>query len=134
MAVLGFRTLTRSIYEQRTCEWANIDNLELHAKVNIPKISSSDCEYNRETNTKKAYFVVKKDMLAIDKYLDANKLSFIDNRLAIQVDKLLNIEELSTESKSFYSKESHINGESSYVLFNSDEGKLWVTVEFSNEK
>ena len=50
------KTLVVSIANQRTCEWANIDNIEINAKINIPSIIDSDCEYLEAINTKKAYF------------------------------------------------------------------------------
>ena len=54
--VLGLRSLVISIANQRTCEWANIDNIEINAKINIPSIIDSDCVYLESINTKKAYF------------------------------------------------------------------------------
>ena len=54
--VLGLRSLVISIANQRTCEWANIDNIEINAKINIPSIIDSDSVYLESINTKKEYF------------------------------------------------------------------------------
>tara|TARA_B110000037_G_scaffold1082_1_gene1186 strand:+ start:4568 stop:4933 length:366 start_codon:yes stop_codon:yes gene_type:complete len=43
--IIGLRTLVMSIANQRTCEWANIDNIELNARIDVPLIIDSDCEY-----------------------------------------------------------------------------------------
>ena len=43
--ILGLKMFTRSIYNQRTCDWANIDNIELHTQIDIPDILTYDCCY-----------------------------------------------------------------------------------------
>lgn len=128
----GFRFFTKSIYKQRTCEWANIDNLELHAKVNVPKITSSDCDYNEATNTKKAFFNVNKNLLDTISYIKLNQLNPIQKLGGAAIEKFLKFDELATESTSYYYKENQKDGEFSYVLFNADEGKLWVTVKYAD--
>ena len=49
--IIGLRTLVMSIANQRTCEWANIDNIELNARIDVPLIIDSDCEYLNGKNS-----------------------------------------------------------------------------------
>jgi hypothetical protein len=73
VAILGLRTLVVSIANQRTCEWANIDNIEINAKINIPSIIDSDCVYLESINTKKAYFEFNLADFDGDHYIEVNK-------------------------------------------------------------
>ena len=128
----GFRAFTTSIYQQRTCEWANIDNLEMHAKVDVPKIFASDCEYVEATNTKKAYFLVDKSKLDLERYLRLNKLKSISNRSEIPSGKFLNFDETVVKNQVMFYKENKKDSETSFVLFNSEAGKLYVTVQYAS--
>jgi len=47
LCILGIRGFTHLVYSQRSCEWANIDNIELHTHIDIPKIKGCDCEYKK---------------------------------------------------------------------------------------
>ena len=78
--ILGLRSLVVSIANQRTCEWANIDNIELNAKVDIPSILDSDCEYLDTINTKKAYFRFDPTHFDSDYYIEVNQLKSLDSK------------------------------------------------------
>ena len=92
--ILGLRTLVISIANQRTCEWANIDNIELNAKIDVPSIIDSDCVYLKAINTKKAYFEFNLNDFDADHYIEVNKLKRLESK-DIKVDLLnFNIDSL----------------------------------------
>ena len=55
----GFKFLVISIVNQRSCEFANIDNIEVNIGIDIPKIESSLCNFNEIHNIKSVYFKFK---------------------------------------------------------------------------
>lgn len=130
--VFGFRSFTKNIYNQRTCDWANIDNLELHAKLDIPKISNSDCAYNEAANIKKAYFLVDKTKLDIERYIGVNNLIRVADSKEIPMDRFLNFDKNMNQNKYLYYRENVKDEACSFVLFNSNKGELYVTVAYSD--
>ena len=52
----SFKTFISTINNQRNCEFANIDNIELNVGINIPSVESSNCNYDDVKNEKSVYF------------------------------------------------------------------------------
>lgn len=130
--VIGFILLTISIGDQRNCDWAIIDNVEIHAMINIPKISSSDCQYIEETKTKRTYFELNKEVLSISDYLKENNLIKMDSTVAIDTGTFLNLD-ITTLDKSFlYFRKNTSEKGRSYILCDKSSHKLWVTIEFES--
>lgn len=73
IACLALMGLGRLIYAQRTCEWVNIDNIELHTGINIPRIADDDCTYFKAANAKVAYFRIDKERVPIADYVRINR-------------------------------------------------------------
>src|SRR5690606_41043401 len=61
--LLPYTTLFRS----------NIDNIEMHARIDIPEIESCECEYDEIFNVKKSTFTLLADMDP-EEYIRKNKL------------------------------------------------------------
>ena len=70
----------------------------------------------------------------MNRYLELNKLEPVDKPKGVILEKFLNLKQLSNQEKSFYYKKIVSNGENSFVLFNANEGKLWVTIEYNDEE
>lgn len=69
----GFRAFTRNIFESKSCEWANIDHIELRARVNIPATENCDCRYDRSANTKTSVFQLNDHIVNLDTYIPKNQ-------------------------------------------------------------
>ncbi len=69
LALLGIYGLSTSIYKSRSCEWANIDNIEMNGGVNIPAINDCTCSYSKTERTKKAVFEFDHDQVDIEHYI-----------------------------------------------------------------
>ncbi|MFA5849549.1 MAG: hypothetical protein WC833_06680 [Bacteroidales bacterium] len=99
--VLGFRGFTHLIYSQRGCEWANIDNIELHTHIDIPKIKGCDCEYKKELNTKIARFDIDRSKVDMERYIRINNFKKLLSPDEVQLNELIksksNVGELSKE-------------------------------------
>jgi hypothetical protein len=128
VAILGLRTLVVSIANQRTCEWANIDNIEINAKINIPSIIDSNCKYSEAVNTKKAYFKFNLTDFDTDGYIEINKLKRLKSK-HIAVD-LLNFNTDSLKFDMHYYKSRKGKKSNSYVLFDKNKGQLWVSIQY----
>ena len=130
LAFFGLQQFVRTIYNQRSCEWANIDNLEMHAKVDVPTIIHSACTYDEKTTTKMAYFELDKSALDVEHYIDVNHLSKIDSLPNHSAELFHPIIRNSPNTYGFFYKSSSHHGESAYVLFDPIDYKLWVTIAY----
>ena len=126
--ILGLRFLVISIADQRTCEWANIDNIELNAKIDIPSIISSDCAYLETITTKKAYFKFYLANFDANRYIEVNKLKKSDSKHP-EVD-FINFDSDSLTVDALYYKSKNGSKSNSYVLFDTNKAQLWVTIQY----
>jgi lipopolysaccharide export LptBFGC system permease protein LptF len=128
VAILGLRTLVVSIANQRTCEWANIDNIEINAKINIPSIIDSDCVYLESINTKKAYFEFNLADFDGDHYIEVNKFKNLESKHT-EFDFInFNIDSLTIDVLYYKSKKGKKSN--SYALFDKNKGVLWVSIQY----
>ncbi len=130
VAILGLRTLVVSIVNQRTCEWANIDNIEINAKINIPSIISSDCVYLKSINTKKAYFEFNLADFDGDRYIEDNKLKKLNSKYP-EID-FINFNSDSLKFDMLYYKSRNSKNSNSYALFDKNKGQLWVSIQYTD--
>ncbi len=131
LGFLGLRAFVGSIAKQRTCEWANIDNIEIHAKIDIPKIVESDCKYDKATNIKMSSFTLDKSIEVAD-YVNKNNLNRVDDFASLDFRRYLNIDKASVKTTSLYHKNTSIENENSYVLLDASTKTLWVTIEYQD--
>jgi len=130
LMMFGLRTLVVSIANQRTCEWANIDNIELNAKIDVPSIIDSDCMYLESINTKKAYFEFNLNDFDADHYIEVNNLKRLKSKHT-GVDFLnFNIDSLKLDM--LYYKSRNGKKSNSYVLFDKNKGQIWVSIQYAD--
>lgn len=130
LGFMGIRTLTQKIYNARTCDWANIDNIEMHARIDIPEIESCECEYDEIFNVKKSTFTLLADMDP-EEYIRKNKLEplqgdFPRNVLAYAGNQVLN------QPKLFVREGGRRDEERYEVLFDPSTRKLWIYLKYFN--
>ncbi|OJW82042.1 MAG: hypothetical protein BGO69_15705 [Bacteroidetes bacterium 46-16] len=132
-ALWGLRSFIRYIYDRRDCEAFNIDNIELHTRVDIPEISTYSCVYSKELNTKLAHFDINKDQVDMDRYIRGNHFKQFSN--SIRLDELLvndiRFGELQDYSDIYYTSGSY-HGETWQTLLNKLTGRLWVIIRFKD--
>ena len=83
LGFMGLRAFTTKIYDSRSCEWANIDNIELRAKIDIPAQIDCQCQYDEITETKQAIITLDKKDIPAD-YVTANKLKKLEPYIRIE--------------------------------------------------
>ncbi|MES2478490.1 MAG: hypothetical protein V4561_05360 [Bacteroidota bacterium] len=135
VSYFGLRQFTRSIYKQRTCEWANIDNIEMHAEVDVPKIKTFDCIYKKELNTKMAMFEIDKANVDMDRYIKLNNFRKLNSVNEISFDNILkketNVDSLMASPDLYYTKGSY-KGETWQTILDNSSGRLWVTIQYND--
>lgn len=134
-AYFGISNYTQSIYDQRSCEWSSIDNIEMHAEVDIPEVISSECLYVPEKNMKMARFVIDRKYVNSDEYILKNKLKKSLPPDPLVIDDLLKEpgdEKELQESSDLYIREGSYKGETWIILFDKKTGKLWVTIRYQD--
>jgi Na+-transporting NADH:ubiquinone oxidoreductase subunit NqrC len=112
----GYRSFVSAIRNQRTCEWANIDNIELYAHIDIPKVTTWECDYQKVVNTKKAHFTIDTKDFDINRYIQLYKFEALPADSQIALDNFLNLQADSIVMADIYYKEGFDDGEKWDVL------------------
>src|SRR5688572_2586464 len=132
LAFMGFRGFVNSIRNQRTCEWANIDNIELHAHIDIPKVTAWECDYDKESNTKRAFFAVDKNDFDGNRYIERSSLKKLSSTSEFEFSKFLNLQHESLNGSELYYKRSAAGEERYDVLLDKTNGRIWVTIMYND--
>lgn len=134
LAFLGIRAFTHKIYTQRTCEWCNIDNIELHTMTDIPKIDSCDCNYDQQQNTKTVQFDINKSKVDISEYIIKNRFSKLDSE-KLSLSDFTTFKTKPSDCKDLselYYKKGAIDGENWKMVLNKTSGRLWIILKYAN--
>ncbi|MNJ84648.1 hypothetical protein D3C87_21060 [compost metagenome] len=134
-AYFGIRNYTRSIYDQRSCEWSSIDNIEMYAEVDIPEVISNQCEYVPEKNMKMARFVIDRKNVNLDEYIPKNNLrksALPDSLIINDLLKEPGDEKELRESRELYIREGAYKRETWIIILDKKTGKLWVTIKYND--
>lgn len=130
----GLKSFAISIKEQRGCEFANIDNIEINVGVNIPKIENSDCSYDAEQNVKSVYFKFKE--LNSKEYIIKNKLSKLNDLNDLEEKNmqyfLSDISSITNNPNSIYIKSGNQRNNSHLAVYNAVTNEFWAVVHFKD--
>lgn len=128
LGFMGVRAYVSKIYNSRSCEWANIDNIEMHAQIDIPEIADCDCEYDPVNDAKKVSFTLKSVNVA--EYVRKNKLEPLQGDVPKSISAFAK-ERFSTNTQAYYVREGLRHNEERYeLLYNPTDNKLWVYLEY----
>lgn len=132
---LGMYGLARKINKERSCYWGTIDNIELYADINIPKVAASNCEYSEAERVKIVCFDLDTSRVDVERYLKRNPLtpfSSLDSLLfdARLVDKSRLLDWV--DAGHAYYKKGENDGAVYQVLLNSETGSLCVFLAYKN--
>jgi len=127
---------------QRSCDAFNIDNIELHAQVDIPDIEDSDCNYDGVRTMKQAWFLLDKGSMNMDHYISRNKFLPFTDTSNVGFSDFLNLDSGIigadfSKSELYYTKGSakRLSGilESWKTLLDKRSGKLWVAIYYNDK-
>ena len=127
---ISVNTISYFIYESRSCNWANIYNIEMRTKVDLPKTSDCSCSYNKETDSKTAIFTLDLDSVAIMKYADVNGFKpMLDSDRDFN---FRNIDENVLAAKLWHKSGLHPDRESYRILLDPKAKKMYVSLSYLN--
>ncbi len=124
LGVIGVRTFVQAIYDARGCDWANIDNVEMHAKIDIPSVEGCDCNYTVADNVKRAVFTLD-NATDLETYVREQQLK----PAAHWPQQLKGMRDLSANGKLMTRTGKHYDSE--YVVaLEPASRKLWVHIHY----
>lgn len=127
MGYVGLNGFAKMIYDERSCEWANIDHLELHARIDIPAIINSDCSFDSDVKTKIATFDLDLKKLDLKNYLVQNQFKKLTDPTLLNTDYL---KKFTSSNNSLYYKKTSTDVSSSEVLLDTKTGKLHLVIRY----
>jgi hypothetical protein len=139
----GWLALARHIGSQRSCEYFNIDNIELHTEVDIPAIKESDCNYDSGRTVKQAWFRIDKQSVNLDRYILRNKFLTLPDTATLSLSDFLDLDTTIAAARFskgdlYYTKGSarRRSGivESWKTLLDKRSGKLWATIYYNDKQ
>lgn len=134
LAFFGFKTFITSIYNQRDCEFANIDNIEVNVGIDIPSIESTICNYDEIKNQKSVYFKLDKKV-NIQDYCKSNTFKILqpsDFNKFKNLDFVGNNNPFNDKTKNYYFKSENRRSNSYNAILNVDTNELWIVISFKN--
>ncbi|MEZ4853710.1 hypothetical protein [Flavobacterium sp.] len=132
--IFGFKLLVTTIVNQRNCEFANIDNVEVNVGVNIPKIEVSQCNYDESLNLKSVYFKFKEQNS--QDYITTFKFKKVKNLNDLEKDNLQyflgNFSSLYKNLDSLYIKKGNRKNNSHVAVYNAYTNEFWAVIHFKD--
>jgi hypothetical protein len=134
LAFFGFKTFITSIYNQRDCEFANIDNIEVNVGIDIPSIESTICNYDEIKNQKSVYFKFDKKV-NIQDYCKSNTFKILqpsDLDKFKDLDFVGNNHPFKDESQNYYFKSENRRSNSFHAILNVVTKELWIVISYKD--
>ena len=130
----SFKTFILTINNQRNCEFANIDNIEINVGINIPSVESSNCNYDEVKNEKSVYFKFDKDV-NINEYCSLNKFSKLKTSNLedyLDLNYTGNNNPFKKGIDNFYSKSEARYSNNYHAILNAKTKELWIVISFKD--
>ena len=134
LAFFGFKTFVTSIYNQRDCEFANIDNIEVNIGIDIPSIESTTCNYDEIKNQKSVYFKLDKEV-NIQDYYTSNHFKNVQSSDLVkfnELDFVGNKRPFNDGLNNYYYKSEMRRSNSYHAILNVDTKELWIVISFKD--
>ena len=134
LVLFGFKSFISAINNQRDCEFANIDNIEMNVGINIPAIESSDCNYDEAKKEKSVYFKFDKEV-NIKEYCNSNKFSKLQTvnlEDYLDLNYVGNSDPLKEGTDNFYCKTEKRYSNNYHAILNIDTKELWIVISYKD--
>lgn len=132
LGFLGVRTFVQQVADNRDCEWANVDHIEMRAVVNIPPVKNFDCDYQPDLNRKTTVFELDLSKFDVSDYVSKfgyrNVVSVPENFSEFDSNGV----EKADVSSLFY-REGTTETNSYKILLDAKSGKLWVDLQYFHD-
>lgn len=134
LALFGFKTFITSIYNQRDCEFANIDNIEVNIGIDIPSIESTTCNYDEIKNQKSVYFKFDKEV-NIQDYYTSNHFKNVESSDLVKIKELDfvgNKRPFNDGLDNYFYKSEMRRSKSYHAILNAYTKELWIVISFKD--
>lgn len=128
LGFMGIRAFTTKVMNSRDCEWANIDNIEMRIKVDVPATLDCNCNYVEATDTKTSTFTLDTEDLDFAGY--AKKNSFVKMKPGEKVPEGFFANNEFGNTESLYYREGATKWEKYKMVLDPKNGKLWVYLKY----
>lgn len=132
---LGMYGLARKINKERSCYWGNVDNIEMYADINIPKVAGSNCVFIEAEQVKITCFDLDTSRVNVERYLKRNPLTPFSSSDSLVFDaRLVEKSRLQNwvDGGHAYYKTGENDGAIYQVLLNSETGSLCVFLAYKH--
>lgn len=134
LVFFGFKSFVTSIKDNRGCEFANIDNIEINVGIDIPKIERSECHYDSVLKVKSVYFKLQE--LNNQEYIAKNELTKLDDLDDLEPESIQyflgDIKSINENPNSIYIKTGKRKNNTHFAVYNALTNELWAVVHFKN--
>ncbi|MDL2230837.1 hypothetical protein LJB75_00280 [Bacteroidales bacterium OttesenSCG-928-L19] len=122
------------IAKSNSCEMYNIDNVELRARIDIPKIDRDFCYCvkDKAASTKTNYFKIRTNEVDMDRYIERNSLISVDETdLDLSAfEKLTKVPEITDDNKQLFYYSAGESDKTEWLsIVNKESGDLWVHIQ-----
>ena len=122
----GLLTFTYIAYHQEDCDFANIDNIELHTGIDVPETRDCDCKYSSRTHTKKSTFTLNMSEAEITSYLAKNSYHMLDGASMHTLPSGLDI----TPGNKLFVKYGHSNDATYIIVVEPGSSRMFVELRY----
>jgi len=135
LGFMGVRAFCDNVYKSRDCDFANIDNIEMHSGIDIPEITDCDCRYDDREMAKKVTFTLNTNTVDMQAYAADNHFQKfeIDQPLHQSLAFAADLPKTDRNRLYYRSNEEFIKpGKDLYrMVLNPETGKLWIYLQYN---
>ena len=134
LGFMGVGAFCDKIYKSRDCEFANIDNIEMHSRIDIPEIIDCDCRYDARVTAKKVTFTIDTANTDLDAFVKSNRFEKLGPDQTLHQSLAFATDLKPDNDHLFYrsNENSHRPGRDLYrMVLNRETGKLWVYLQYN---
>ncbi|HEY0046769.1 MAG TPA: hypothetical protein VGB44_08665 [Flavobacterium sp.] len=129
----GVYTFTQAAYNEKGCDWANIDHIELRTASGIPRTTSCKCSYSTSTSIKTSTFMLNSKTLDVSAFIEDNNYKLYTKDSDMKIEDLIANEPNRAsiaKKKTLYFRSDETEDDSYRMLFDAEAGKLWVSIHY----
>ncbi len=129
LGFVGLQAFAKKIYDSRSCDFGVIDNIELHTRTNIPKVSNTECDYDEALNAKKVIFTLDTSSYELSDYIKESNFIKATSKTVLPLHDILSFEKDISQFENpddlYYKNDTHFS-----LILNAKLQKIWVYLKY----
>ncbi len=128
----GMYTFTKAVYNEKGCDWANIDHIEMRTGSDIPPTIARNCDYNSVSNTRTARFELDMNQLDVISFVKNNGYQKLQSNQQMSVSDFIKGDFTDAElgKLQLYFRSDNRQDHSYRMLFDAASGELLVAIQY----